>query len=354
MSHALMWLIFTFLVLLNYYYGYQFEFQSSLLFSVRMTLCNMSVFYIFFYMVVPYTFNRNYIILFIVSVPLLIQLWLAINHYFYKFLYINDIQPDFGVLKDLLKENYNTPVSEIISLRNVLGHLFEVIMALSPFFFIKITFDLSKTYAKSVKAQRQIEKLNYENLLMENKFLQTQLNPHFLFNTLNNLYALTLKKDDLAPEVILKLSEIMRYTLYETNANVVYVEKELEFIDNYYEMERMRYPDDYHIEKKINNDHLFNLEIAPLLSFVFIENAFKYGLKSENPFLSIMIEIKGKNIHFIIENDVSEINKKAGNNGGIGIENAKRRLKLLYPDKHTLDIKNDGKRFLVQLKINLH
>lgn len=113
--------------------------------------------------------------------------------------------------------------------------------------------------------------------MIENKFLQSQLNPHFLFNTLNNLYALA-AKSDITSELILKLSDIMRYIPYDANVKKISINKERDFIENYFEMERMRYPKDYLIDKKINLLKE-NIEIEPLLFFVFIENAFKYGLK---------------------------------------------------------------------------
>src|SRR5699024_147587 len=131
-------------------------------------------------------------------------------------------------------------------------------------------------YANSIKSNRKAEQLKHQNLLMENKFLQTQLSPHFFFNSLNNLYGLAMKKDDLTPEFILRFSEIMRYTLYETNAKLVPLQEELNIMKSYFEMEKMRFPKEFTIENEILVEKTQSLKIAPLLSFVFLENAFKY------------------------------------------------------------------------------
>lgn len=352
-SHLLLWIFFTFLMYFNYNWGYKFDEQSSMLFSVRLTLCNLTVFYLFFYLLVPYTFSKNRILIFLVFLPILVQLWLVINFYFYYLLNKFGVSVNFGVLNEIIKETDKTPLIDIISPKNVLAHILEVIMSISPFLFVKIAFDLSKTYSKSIKANRQIEKLNYENLTMENKFLQTQLNPHFLFNTLNNLYALAMTKSDLTPDLILKLSDIMRYTLYEATGESITIDKELNFIENYFEMEHIRYPKDYIIEKNIINKSFDGLKIAPLLTFVFIENAFKYGLKSENPFLKMNIEVKEKNVYFAVENDKTSQQLNIKDELSIGIENAKRRLNLLYPDKYSLTIKDEPQSFLVELEIQI-
>ena len=183
--------------------------------------------------------------------------------------------------------------------------------------------------------------------------MQTQLNPHFLFNTLNNLYGLVIKKDDIAPSLILKLSEIMRYTLYDINVETISIEKEILFIENYFEMEKMRYPKHYDINLVIKNSS-DNLKIPPLLFFTFIENAFKYGLKSEGPMLNVFIEVEEFNVSFLAENDTQfkKYDKKL-DSGGIGIKNIKKRLNLLYSNNYTLDIKDNEQSFLVNLKIAL-
>ena len=356
LCHVSMWVFFFILQNLNSLFGYQFSLLSSILLSIRMTACNMIVFYLLFYIIIPYTLNRKYFLYFILSLPILIVIWLFFNHIFYVIIYESKIKIDYGILDDLIQKNHKKTILDVISLKSVLGHLLEIVMALAPFLFIKIGFDLTRLYSRSVKYISKIESLNSENLKMENKFLLTQLNPHFLFNTLNNIYGLSIKKDDATPELILQLSDIMRYTLYDADADYIDLNKELKFTENYFEMERMRYSSKFNIEKNINISATNSLKIAPLIFFVFVENAFKYGLKSQHPFLKITLENKDKFFYFAVENDKPANNSyKNPSIGGIGIENVKRRLELIYPKKHTLKIiDDDDAKFIIELNIELN
>lgn len=351
-THILMWMIYTFIIQIGYHWGYKLNYFTSIFMAIRLTLCNVAVFYLLFYIVIPNTIVKNRVILFFISVFLLFEIWLLINNSIYILAYKYSSNYDFGIIKETLKNTSKKNVIDVINPINVIGHSFDIIGAISPILFLKFAFSLSKTYSNEIKANRKIEKLNYDNLLIENKFLQSQLNPHFLFNTLNNLYALAIKKSDITSELILKLSDIMRYTLYDANVKKISINKEIDFIENYFEMERMRYPKDYLIDKKINLLKE-NIEIEPLLFFVFIENAFKYGLKSENPFLRMILKTTEKDIYFSIENDDSKISNNTKYKG-LGIENAKRRLDLLYPEKHVLSIHKKENIFKVELQIYLN
>lgn len=353
LCHVFMWIAFTCLAVAGNFYAYHFSLSTSFFLSIRMTLCNIICFYLFFYFVVPQTLNKDRILLFILAIPICVQFWLIINHYYFIILYDDDSGIRDTFLAGLLKNNYGRSIFEILSPQNMLAHGMEVILSLSPFMFIKITFDLSKLYSKLIITDRKNEKLEYQNIIIEKKFLQAQLNPHFLFNTLNNLYGLTLIKDDKAPEIILKLSEIMRYTLYDINAETITVEKEIEFIENYVEMEKMRYPKDYDINLVVENC-CTGLKISPLLFFTFIENAFKYGLKSENPQLNILIKVKENNVYFLVENDtLLKQHIKENQQGGIGIKNNKKGLDLLFSGKYNLDIQNNKQNFIVKLILEL-
>ncbi|MDW8549591.1 sensor histidine kinase [Epilithonimonas ginsengisoli] len=243
---------------------------------------------------------------------------------------------------------------EAVSPKRMLSQSIIIISILSPFFFLKILFEIFKLYNRNLKLQKNKLEVEIQNINIEKDFLKSQLNPHFLFNTLNNLYGLSVKKDDSAPEVILNLSEIMSYTLYESNSEKVALEKELDFIKNYFELEKMRYPKDKNIQLEIlGGNQLNGLYIAPLLTFTFIENTFKYGLKhSKNQFIDQKIKIENKTFYFVLENDFdkSEIKKEFG---GIGLENIKKRLQLLYPNQHDLKISTFENSFKVELKINL-
>ncbi|HET7115816.1 MAG TPA: sensor histidine kinase, partial [Hanamia sp.] len=207
--------------------------------------------------------------------------------------------------------------------------------------------------SKWFKSERKTAHLEIEKLNLEKNFLKAQLNPHFLFNTLNNLYGLALRADSQTPEMIMQLSGMMRYTLYESNSNMVSLTKELEYLKNYVMLERRRYKANKDIVFDIDDSQINGQVIAPLLTFTFVENAFKYGLKSQNEnFLKINISVVNNVFYFSLVNDKEEksIPKEFG---GIGHLNVRKRLELLYPGKHELVIEDRGKSFYVAMTINL-
>ncbi|MEJ7693878.1 histidine kinase [Daejeonella sp.] len=201
--------------------------------------------------------------------------------------------------------------------------------------------------------QLVIQKITVEKLNAEVDFLRAQVNPHFLFNILNNLYALTLKKSELAPDVVLKLSEMMEYMLYDSTDDKVLLEKEVTYLNNYMELERLRFSDEPAISMKVNavfNGH----EIAPLLLLPLVENAFKHGLstQSENSWLTVNIGLDKSILMLLVENSksTSVISKTKG---GIGLLNLQKRLELLYPSRHQLVLEDKNDSFLAKLVIEL-
>lgn len=353
LSHLTIWGGYAALYFSYTHFGNGFTIEESLLMTVRVTLLNMIVFYLFFYVAVPYFLGNDRIILFVISIPLLIQLYIILNRIFYGLVLKLDFPIESPYMIDLMERVKDSTVWDSFSLRTLQVRALDVIFGISPLFFIKTVFDLTQIYAKSIKTNRRVEELKTENLKMENKFLNAQLNPHFLFNTLNNLYGLALKKDDLTPELILKLSEIMRYTLYEANVDSIPLTKEIQFIEDYVGLEKMRFNKEINLVKEVPNRDIEDLRIAPLLPFVFLENAFKYGLKSENPFLRIRLAVEDKCFYFKIENDRLPIDSKGNEASGIGLENVKKRLELIYPEKHNLTINEEGNSYSVKLVINL-
>lgn len=355
--HLLMWVSFSILLFLSYQLAYQLSNFNALILTVRMALINASVFYLFFYVLLPKVISGRKlqsIGLLVFSLPFCILMWTVLT-YFFSLLY-NQVGFEIqnGELKGAISNAAAQTFFQAISLRRMLSQTIIIISLLSPFFFIKILYEISKLYRKNLKIQSEKSTLEIQNINIERDFLKSQLNPHFLFNTLNNLYSLALKKDDTTPEVILNLSEIMSYTLYESNADKVSVDKELAFLKNYFELEKMRYPTGSNIQFKIKGEsHSKLLKIAPLLTFIFIENAFKYGLKSDHTrYLKMNINIHNGIFEFRLENDVEQI-LRTDNVGGIGLENIRKRLELLYPNQYELEIKNDDYIFEVTLKINL-
>lgn len=357
LSHSFMWLFFSLLFFLNFWVELQMPLDSSLVMTMRGTINNITVFYIFFYLIVPIIFKSKgwSILLISLSIIGLIYIWLTINFLQYNILNYFGIDVLQGPLQGIIDKNASQTYSQALSNKNVLGNAMLVIYSFSPPFFVKILFDMTKLFSRTIYFQKQTSQLEMQNLNIEKDFLKSQLNPHFLFNTLNNLYGLVVKNDPSAPDTIINLSDMMAYTLYESNTDKVPIEKELDFIRNYFYLERMRYSEDKDINLNIDvSDDIEETLIAPLLTFTFIENAFKYGLKSKNNnYLRININIANNIFYFSVENNKEETSKKIKDLGGIGVKNIRKRLKLIYPQKHTIHIEDKGTSFLVSLLINL-
>jgi LytS/YehU family sensor histidine kinase len=204
-----------------------------------------------------------------------------------------------------------------------------------------------KQYYESL---RDTQKLENEKIQAELKLLKAQIHPHFLFNTLNNLYALTLKKDDRAPTVVLKLSHLLNYILYECNVKYALLKKEIEMLENYIELEKIRYGERIHIQFDIDGS-LQGVYIAPLLLLPFLENSFKHGASGilEKPWINIIIKVDQDEILFQIENSKEKDIKQHSYQEGIGLNNVKRRLELLHKGDYELTIENKDDRFFVLL-----
>jgi sensor histidine kinase YesM len=202
------------------------------------------------------------------------------------------------------------------------------------------------------KQNNKILTLEKEKSQNELDLLKQQLNPHFFFNTLNNLYALSLQKSDKTAESILQLSELMRYTIYKGQEKTVKLSQELDYIEDYIQLQQIRLRKTLHFEfeKHIANDQI---DIAPLLLIVFIENAFKHGIEpaEDAAILKLLITCNDRELTFSCENsfDPEEINQTRG----IGLDNLRKRLELLYPNHYTLHIQPIGNIFKAELKLKL-
>ncbi|MCD4772324.1 MAG: histidine kinase [Bacteroidales bacterium] len=212
---------------------------------------------------------------------------------------------------------------------------------------------LLKYWFKNQQTTRLLEK---EKLEAELKFLKSQIHPHFLFNTLNNLYALTLDKSDLAPEVVIKLSDLLDYMLYECNTPKVSLDKEIKLINDYLSLEKIRYRKELIINFDISGK-TSGKQIAPMLLLPFIENSFKHGLskKKNNPWINITLVTKNEALHFNVKNNkaISKIMKKEEYTEGIGLKNVRRRLDLLYEGAYKLELMDNDDSFEINLEINL-
>lgn len=197
-----------------------------------------------------------------------------------------------------------------------------------------------------------LQNLKAEKSKTELSLLKSQINPHFFFNTLNNLYALTIKNSKQAPDVILKLSDMMRYTIYEGEKETVKLVDEIDYLNNYIELHKIRYKKTVDISFKHDIDT--SLSIAPLLYIILLENAFKHGIETltENAFIHINLYEDDDFIHFNIENNFDP--KEISEDKGIGLSNLKRRLALIYPKKHELISYQENNIYRTTLKISKH
>ncbi|GAB3490401.1 histidine kinase [Spirosoma knui] len=210
---------------------------------------------------------------------------------------------------------------------------------------------LAKVWYLKQEAFKQIER---EKLQAELQLLKSQIHPHFLFNTLNNLYAFTLRKSDQSPAVVLKLSELLSYMLYDCNAPEVSLEKEITFMQNYIGLEQLRYGDRLDMSVTISGDYQDKL-IAPLLLVPFLENAFKHGTSEqlEQAWMHLDLSVQDDRLKFKLINSREVTSHDDTYVGGIGLQNVKKRLELLYPNRYNLRIKAEDETFMVTLTLTL-
>jgi two-component system, LytTR family, sensor kinase len=203
------------------------------------------------------------------------------------------------------------------------------------------------------KLKETTQQLRIEKQQAELNYLKSQTNPHFLFNTLNNIYSLARDKSDLAPESILRLSKILRFMLYETGGAYIAIEQELKIMDDYIALEKLRY--DESLRFNFNHDvEDMKQSIPPLLLIPLVENAFKHGVSEtrNHPFIDIHLSISRRVLTFIVKNSADTASGGQRVKESIGLSNLRRQLELLYAD-HSLSVRQDDSVFTAILKINL-
>ncbi len=224
-----------------------------------------------------------------------------------------------------------------------------------PFYPAVMAFALSTSVRITMewfKNERQKKEMEAEKLSSELAFLKSQVNPHFLFNILNNICSLARKKSDETENAIIKLSQIMRYMLQDSKDEKVSLEKELEYLQSYIELQRLRLPESVKINFATEGrPELFSIE--PLLLIPFVENAFKHGVSyQESSEIAIRLVCRGQALLFSVVNHIAKHRSDTMEQGsGIGLKNVMRRLELLYPGKHLLKISDDDNQYKVELEI---
>lgn len=297
--------------------------------------------YIFNYYQIPkLLFKKNYF-LFTLSMFLLVYIFSALGRLSIVYLAEPLIREDF------VQESLGEILSDT-------AYLFSVYFpAVYIYSFIMLIF---KTIKNRFEEKHRIEILQKEKATNELKFLKTQIQPHFLFNTLNNLYALTLTKSDLAPKIVLKLSELLDFILYQSNVSKISINKEIELIEGYIDLESLRFGDrlDLVFEHKVDD---LNTRIAPLVLLPIIENAFKHGAigKANATKIHMLLSVENNVLNFEVYNNKSKTSpqRRMSNKSGIGTSNLKRQLELNYPNKNRLKVEDSLEGYLVKLCLEL-
>ncbi len=224
-------------------------------------------------------------------------------------------------------------------------HIFSNLWSTSGIVGLAVAF---KLFQESYLSSKKMQALKEDKLKTELAYLKTQVNPHFLFNTLNNMYVMAKKNSDTLPDTIMQLSDLLRYQLYDTEADLVPLNNEIQYLKNYLELELLRRQ---HLKLEFEiTGNTGSQKIRPLILLPYIENAFKYSNSGTgSDYIKIQLHASEEAIDFSVENNKGTLHRRAV--GGIGMTNAQRRLELGYPDNHTLDIKETDKTFIVTLNL---
>jgi len=336
--HVLFWLIYFALNTFrwgSYFNDYSYSLKTNLLgFPIHMFLTYLNIFYL-----MPRFLYRKKIVPYVLFLFTAIFLMVVVKFNLTYYLVSTNVWPEGP------KVVHNFDLNYVIDM--MIGELYVITFVTA----IKITID----WIKEHKRLAAVEKEQLETKLL---FLRSQISPHFFFNTLNNIYSLAIDKSSKTPQVILKLSELLRYMLYETRQRRQTLENEIICIQNYLDLERIRHGENLTIDLTISGD-ISNKKIAPILLLSFIENAFKHGVNKNIGKTKITIDfnIKDDFLYFAVinPNPKKTTHKHRFNkSGGIGLKNVQNRLSLGYkPEEYQLDIKNTEHQFIVKLKIKL-
>ena len=319
LGHLLFW-AFIFCFVLDYFYEVH-EIEKAALFSLAEVLIYALYAYVNIYILMPRVFKKRGFPSYIGAVLAFLILTLIPYH-------------QSGFEKELMGEV--TIYSKISYSLN-----FALIIIISFFYW----------YFREYRSEKEKSlTLENEKLKMELQMLKTQVSPHFLFNTLNNLYSLTVAKSDAAPEMISKLSEVLRYLLYEGEKERVLVSREVEAIGNYLELQRMRKPAASIIEWSHDGIEAHH-QVAPLILIHFVENIFKHGDLQSNKegYLKINFKVTDHRLFARFENSC----RPKASEPGIGWKNVRKQLEMIYDDDYKLEVESEGNRYAVNLEVNV-
>jgi sensor histidine kinase YesM len=338
--HLFFWML-VYLFFIVFYGRSSRDYGTTIFFvSMLLPLSIITTYFLNYFIIPRYLFSKKYgkFVLF-VFYTFVVSIWLEVFISLVVFILITNYQAD------------QMNPSSFDGLLLMVGLYFIIIIAVA-IKLVRRSFQMQKRNTELDKRGFQMElKLKEAEL----KLLKAQIHPHFLFNTLNNLYGLTLEKSDEAPKLVLQLSEILDYILYRCDEKLVLIGEELAILKNYIEIEKVRYSGKFTL-KAIFPEQTGGLKIAPLLLLPFVENAFKHGVSHSTgvAFVNIKIKIVGTNFFFKFKNSKNPaMTANAEHNKGVGLKNVRKRLHLIYPEKHLLKINETEETFSVNLTLQL-
>lgn len=372
--HALLWFL---LFFLNYFILKNYSIRFHVGFNILIWITYMIIFYVTYYLLMPFFFRKRIFIFIILSLGLLIGGFFAkdtIGKNHFK-----------NIVAQRIKEKQNTSetrkkIPAFVKKNKGMAERRRIIFSsygLVLFYMLAFLIRFIQKWQDDEKQRNELEK---EKISNELSFLKQQINPHFLFNSLNSIYSLSISQSELTSNAILKLSAILRYVLYETENELVPLENELKVINNYIELQKLRQTEkvtvNYTVEKetgkpgvpdktyetgepavigeKGETDEPNVFKIEPLILLPPVENAFKHGADNVNKsFIDIRIIIVGNKLEMKVSNSIVTHSSDKTKDSGIGIKNLKRRLELLYPDEHEFEISEKDGIFRVRLLLQL-
>lgn len=324
------------------FYSYFFSigntsFENAFSFSLFLMPTTIATTYVSVYKLIPdYLITKRYLRFAIYSsYTLVISAYLVMASVFFSLIYLSGFE----------YSEMNPATKNIIL---VLGAVYLIVFVISAFKLLQYNLkQTQRTKALETKILEAQLKLKEQEL----NYLKMQIHPHFLFNTLNTMYGFALQKSESTPEMILKLSNLLDYLLYQVDKPNVALAEEINHIKDYIGLEQMRFNDTLNVSFEVKNCSK-DISIAPMLFLPFVENSFKHGAIKDGK-LQVFLEIncEDERIHFYVENTH---NKQKSSSRGIGLENIKKRLEMLYKNRYTLDIKENEHSFKVFLNLDLH
>ena len=323
------------------------------LFTLREVVTIMLIHYFLAYYAIPKLLLRYKWFYFILCIIASYIVLMAGMYYSLYFLRVNNLVTGYLVQTAAFFLEYDFFTTLISPDR--MYNIFNFNMTLVISLLIKITISFYYSSIRRLNLEKNNIKLEKEKTKMELDFLKSQINPHFFFNTLNSIYSLVEGKDELAASIVLKLSDLMRYSLYESNHTKIPLLRELQFIQDYVKLEKIRHKEHIVIEMDIQPIP-DGLEIAPMFLITFVENAFKHGVNStiNASWVRISASVQDTTLTFIVKNSKPGKLRQETVQGGIGLVNVRRRLDLLYPERYQLTVQNLPSHYIVNLTLVLY